>query len=205
MNRRARLGLALTTSLAAVLLPTSHAFAAGDGGGGGGGGGRRRWWTTGSVYSDLNVLLRAENGTPILKKYEVPATTETEATTEYCAQPVSYDAVPGVTASVNPLDGRQVWVLPLQGEWLPPYTGEVPVAEIEPCDAMPKYAMFVSEVELERLKLARTSDQVIADNSPRCRPSSRLPSRSPSTVPDGSPPTEPRWTRPRSSRRCTTR
>ena len=71
--------------------------------------------------------------------------------------------MPGVTASVNPLDGRQVWVLPLQGEWLPPYTGEVPVAEIEPCDAMPKYAMFVSEVELERLNLARTSDEVIAD------------------------------------------
>ena len=40
------------------------------------------------------IALRAENGTPILKKYEVPATTETDATTEYCVQPLSYSQIP---------------------------------------------------------------------------------------------------------------
>ena len=30
------------------------------------------------------------------------------------------------------------------------------------CDPQPQYAMFVSEVELERLNLARTADEVIA-------------------------------------------
>lgn len=108
------------------------------------------------------IALRAENGTPILKKYDVPATAETEATTEYCVQPVSYEQVPGVMSSTNPVDGRTVWVLPLQGEWILTPPDPLPVAEIEACDPWPQYAMFVSEVELERLNLARTADEVIA-------------------------------------------
>ena len=47
--------------------------------------------TTGSVYSDLVINLRDEAGAPLLAKYDVPATEESEATTEYCVQPVSYD------------------------------------------------------------------------------------------------------------------
>ena len=74
--------------------------------------------TTGSVYSDLVIALRAADGTPILKKYVVPATLETDATIEYCVQPVSYELVPGVPESTNPVDGRTVHVLPLQGEWI---------------------------------------------------------------------------------------
>ncbi len=108
------------------------------------------------------IALRAEDGTPIIKKYEVPATTETDATTEYCVQPVSYVTVPGVTSSTNPVDGREVWVLPLQGEWILTPPDPLPVAEIEACDPWPQYAMFVSEVEMERLNLARTADEVIA-------------------------------------------
>ena len=38
----------------------------------------------------------------------------------------------------------------------------LPVPEIEACDPWPQYAMFVSEVEMERLNLARTADEVIA-------------------------------------------
>lgn len=144
-----------------LFLPTQALAAEGEGGGGGGGG--HPTDNTGSLYSDLVVALRAEDGTPVLKKYDVPADAETEATTEFCVQPVSYEPVPGVSASTNPLDGREVWVLPLQGEWLPPYTGEIPVEEIEACDPKPQYAMFVVEAELERLNLARTSDEVIAD------------------------------------------
>ena len=133
----------------------------GDGGGGGGGGGGHPEDTTGSVYSDLVINLRDEAGAPILAKYDVPATEESEATTEYCVQPVSYDPVPGLTSEVNLVDGRDVWVLPLQGEWIADPPNPLPVAEIEPCDPWPQYAMFVSEVELERLNLARTDDRVL--------------------------------------------
>ena len=124
---------------------------------------RRRRDDTGSLYADLTVVLRAADGTPILKKYVVPPTAETpEATVEYCVQPVSYVPIPGVTSSINPVDGREVWVVPLQGEWIDTPPDPLPVAEIEACDPQPQYAAFVSEVEMERLNLARTSDDVIA-------------------------------------------
>ncbi len=130
---------------------------------------RWRWWRrwrwggapdTGSLYSDLVVALRAADGTPILTEYTV--TGEEGVSLEYCVQPVSYTAVPGVTPITNPLDGRQVWVLPLQGQWIDNPVDPLPVEEIEPCDPMPQYAMFVAEAELERLNLTRTSDDVLA-------------------------------------------
>ncbi len=167
MKTRTRGGSILAAAAAALLLLPAPAWAAGGGGGsggsGGGGGGAAggSGTTTGSLYSDLIIVLRDANGAPILKKYVVPATTETAATTEYCVQPVSYEAVPGLTSSANPVDGRDVWVIPLQGEWIGS-TDPLPVAEIEACDPWPQYAMFVSEVELERLNLARTADEVIA-------------------------------------------
>lgn len=106
------------------------------------------------------IALRAGNGTPVLKKYVVPATTETVESTEYCVQPVSYVPVPGVSSSMNPVDGRTVWVIPLQGEWIS--AGPLPVEFTGACDPQPQYAMFVKEVDLERLNLARTADDVIA-------------------------------------------
>lgn len=156
--------------MALALAPS--ALAAGNGGGGGGsgsgggsggsGGSGSGDSSTGSLYSDLYLVLRAPNGTPILKQYAVPATETDPATTEYCVQPVSYEAVPGLVSQANPVDGRQVWVLPLQGQWLTNPVDPLPVAEIEACDPQPQYAMFVQEVELERLNLARTADEVIA-------------------------------------------
>ncbi len=115
---------------------------------------------TGSLYSDLVVALRAEDGTSLLKEYVVAG--EEGTAVEYCVQPVSYAQVPGVGSIVNPLDGRDVWVLPLQGEWIDHPVDPLPVAEIEACDPQPQYAMFVSEAELERLNLTRTSDEVLA-------------------------------------------
>ena len=163
----------LATATAALLILSTPALAAGGGGGGGAGrggggtgggsaGGGGGASTTGSIYADLVIALRDVDGTPTLKKYEVPATSETDATTEYCVQPVSYEKVPGVTSSTNPVDGREVWVLPLQGEWILDPPDPLPVEEIEACDPWPQYAMFVSEVEMERLNLARTADEVIA-------------------------------------------
>ncbi len=148
--------------LAAVLLFSSPALAAGSGSGSGGTGGSGST-TPGSAYSDLWYALRAPDGAPILKKYIVPATSETsEPTTEYCSQPVSYQAVPGVPSTINPVDGRTVWVIPLQGEWIANPPDPLPVDAISACDPQPQYAMFVSEVDLERLNLARTSEDVLA-------------------------------------------
>ncbi|MGM0386438.1 MAG: hypothetical protein ACQERF_10735, partial [Actinomycetota bacterium] len=65
---------------------------------------------------------------------------------------------PHWTGETNPVDGRSVWVLPLQGEWIDNPVNPLPVEEIEACDPMPQYAMFVQEAELERLNLARTAD-----------------------------------------------
>lgn len=160
MSHRSRLrNLAALGLAACVILPPSAAWAAGPGGGGGGGGGGGAS-DTGSLYSDLVVALREANGTPILTEYTV--TGEEGTTTEYCVQPVSYTAVPGITSVTNPLDGRPVWVLPLQGEWIDHPVDPLPVEEIEPCDPMPQYAMFVAEAELKRLNLTRTSDDVLA-------------------------------------------
>ena len=107
------------------------------------------------------IALRAEDGTPILKKYVVPETAEVAASIEYCVQPVSYVPIPGVTTSIpNPVDGRSVWIVPLQGALLTATT--VPPEFTGACDPQPQYGMYVSEVELERMNLARTADEVIA-------------------------------------------
>ncbi len=156
-TRRRGRSLLVTAVVAALMLPTQVQAAGGGGHGGSGdaGGGEE---STGSLYSDLVLALRDAEGAPVLKQYTVPGEGEDPPTVEQCVQPVSYERVPGVTASTNPVNDKPVWVLPLQGEWLP----NPPVEEIEACDPQPQYAMFVSEVELERLNLARTSDDVIA-------------------------------------------
>lgn len=163
MNLRSRGGVTLAAALAAALLVPQAALAAqGDGsGGGGGGGGGEPTDTTGSLYSDLVIALRDVEGRPVLKRYDVPATEEEEATTEYCVQPISYERVPGITAQTNDVDGRQVYVIPLQGELLDDDPSTWPAEELEVCDPLPEYAMFVHEVELERLNMARTADEVL--------------------------------------------
>jgi hypothetical protein len=149
------------SAFALVLAMASPAAAAGSGSGGGGSGGGGVD-TTGSIYSDLVIALRDASGAPILKMYDVPATETEPATTEYCVQPASYEPIPGITSLPNPVDGRQVWVVPLQGEWLDDANPPIPVEDIGACDPQPQYSMFVREVDLERLNLTRTSDEVIA-------------------------------------------
>ena len=153
-------GLIAAVVTAALAAPTAFAAGPGGGGGGAGGGGGGGGDTTGSVYSDLVIALRDTLGAPILQKYVVPETAETAAAVEYCVQPVSYEAVPGVSSTTNPVDGRTVWVVPLQGALIVGDT--VPAGFTGACDAQPQYAMFISEVELERLNLARTAEAVIA-------------------------------------------
>lgn len=156
-GRKRGLRVLLVSAVAASLTLTGATTATGAGTGGSGSGGSS---DVGSLYSDLVVALRAPDGTPLLKEYEV--TDETGTTTEYVVQPVSYSPVPGVKATINPLDGRQVWVIPLQGEWIENPVDPLPVAEIEAGDPQPQYAMFVAETELERLNLTRTSEAVLA-------------------------------------------
>lgn len=146
---------AMTAWLTFAGLQASGASPPGEGGGGSG-------TDVGSLYSDLVLALRAEDGTPILKEYLVPETEDSPETVEYGVQPVSYVPVPGVAPTVNPVDGRQVWVIPLQGEWIENPVDPLPVAEIEATDPQPQYAMFVAETELERLNLTRTSEEVLA-------------------------------------------
>ncbi len=165
MRMRRRTGGLVGVAVAMALVLPAPVFAAGSGGGGGGdsgSGGEGSGDTTGSDYSDLVRILRAENGTPLLRKYVVPATAETEATTEYCVQPVSFERQPGLVETTNPVDGATVYRIPLQGEWIGS-TEPLPVEEITACDPQPQYAMFVSEVELERLNMARTADSVLED------------------------------------------
>jgi Putative Ig domain len=157
-------GLLAATAMLSV--PALPALAAGPGGGGssGGGGGSGGGGSgTGSVYADLTINLRAANGSPILKKYVVPPTSESSSpTTEYCQQPVSYSPIPGVASTINPVDGRTVWTIPLQGEWITSPPDPLPVEAISACDPQPQYAMFVSEVVMERLNQARSTDDFLA-------------------------------------------
>ena len=169
MKVRTRRGTWIATIIAGALLAPQAALALsepdapGDGGGGGGGGGG-----SGDLYADLLVILRAEDGTPVLEDYTV--TDEEGTTIEYCVQPISYAEIPGHDAMTNPVDGRTVWRVPLVGDALTAgvageSVGGVIEAEDEeeegPCDIQADYAAYASEVELERLNMIRTSPDVI--------------------------------------------
>lgn len=158
-GQRWRVAAAVAATLAMLSSPALAANGSGSGGSGSGGNGGSTGGSTGSEYSDLNLVLRAQDGTPILQKYVVPATAETAETTEYCPQPVSYSAIPGVASSTtNPVDGQQVWVVPLMGQLIgtPGFTESTSA-----CDPQPPYAMFVSATELARMNLVRTTDSVL--------------------------------------------
>ena len=167
MNPHTRLGSMVgALAVLALVAPTGTALAAPPDGG---------MDTTGEDYSDLVVLLRDTDGTPALKKYDVPEVEEDTGlpvidpdtglqvtTPTYCVQPVSFDPLPGVPATPDPLvDGGSVYLVPLQGEWIGLPQEELPVTELEVCDPQPAYGMFVNEVELERLNMARTADRVM--------------------------------------------
>lgn len=156
MNIRARRGAFVSALILGALVAPQAALGMTPPGGGGGGGG------TGDLYADLLVVLRAEDGTPVLKDYTV--TVEDVTTIEYCVQPISYTEIPEVggtvpEVTVNEVDGRTVWLVPLVGEDIPEPTAEE--EEVGACDVQPDFAAYASEVELERLNFIRTSDAVI--------------------------------------------
>jgi hypothetical protein len=128
-----------------LVLPPPATAAPGDGGGGG----------TGEVYSDLFIALRDLDGVPILSKtfWEgVPG----DAVPVTCIQPISYDLTLGAPQDTNPVDGRTVSLIPLVGEGS---TEQDPVAEDTACG--PQTGFIAEEVDLERLNLVRTSDEVL--------------------------------------------
>ncbi|MDO8363964.1 MAG: hypothetical protein Q7V88_13785 [Actinomycetota bacterium] len=114
---------------------------------------------TGDVFADLIVVLRDEDGVPLLRQFVVPSDVSPGLTEEmYCVQPMSTTSIPAVLPVENPADGRQVYLIPLMGDpgAPPPPEGE----EVEVCDPQPSYAMYVQEAELERLNMARQPDEV---------------------------------------------
>ncbi len=113
----------------------------GKGGGGGGGGANKK----GDVYADLVLLYRAVDGRPIMKEFGTTA----------CLQPVSYSAIPGVTSVNNPVNGKDVWRVPLVGD------GTVTPEPETACDVDPAFTTYVKEVELGRLNLGRAPSKVL--------------------------------------------
>jgi hypothetical protein len=113
---------------------------------GGGGGGKP---DKGDLYSDLVPLLRSVDGLPLMVSFG----------TEQCLQPVSYTAIPGLTSVVNPVDGEQVWKVPLVGE-LPTVPAEEE-EEVEVCDPQPLYTDYLVEVEFGRLNMGRSPEDVL--------------------------------------------
>ena len=158
MRKSALIGGLATALASMVLVLPPPAVSAAPGGGGGGGGG------SGEVYADLFVALRDEDGVPILSEtfYEEGPVTVT------CIQPISYAAIPSdpadpsspsLPSTPNPADGRDVYLVPLQGE--ASLDGGDPVPEDTACAPQTEFVPYVSEVELERLNLVRTSDEVL--------------------------------------------
>ena len=129
----------------------------GPGGGTPGGGSGK-----GDLYADLVYLYRSADGLPILRSLAG----------ESCLQPVSYTAVAGVSPVTNPLNGEDVWLLPLVGETMTASAAFAPSMaaedddhededELEACDVQPAYATYVREVEIGRLNMGRAPDKVI--------------------------------------------
>jgi hypothetical protein len=110
---------------------------------------------TGEIYSDLFIALRDRDGVPILSEtfWEGVAPDAVPVT---CIQPISYAFVDGATKTTNPADGRAVWLIPLQGQGS---TESRPVAEDTACLAQAGFT--AEEVDLERLNLVRTSNEVL--------------------------------------------
>ena len=146
-------GLAVALASMVLVLPPPAVSAAPGGGGGG---------SSDIDYSDLVFVLRDVNGVPI------PATFSTAEGDVACVQPISYTPIPDAVApgtflpsTTNGVDGRQAYLVPLAGE-LPAVAPVEEEEEVEVCDPQLAYATYVSEVELERLNLVRTSDEVLS-------------------------------------------
>ena len=110
----------------------------------------------GNLYADLVFLYRSEEGLPIMR----------ELGGETCRQPVSYSAVPDVSPVTNPVNGEDVWLLPLVGDET---TSSQVISsheegedeELEACDVQLDYQEYMSEVEIGRLNVGRSPTSVL--------------------------------------------
>lgn len=144
-------GVLFVGAVALLVMGTAGAYAApgGKGGGNGGGGGGGK----GDIYSDLVLAYRDVTGLPIMAHFD------TAEGTEYCVQPVSYTAIDGLTPVTNPVNGEDVWLIPLMGGTVT--VAEEDTEEVEVCDPQVDYAGYVQEVDLERLNLGRSPSKVL--------------------------------------------
>ncbi len=112
---------------------------------------------TGETYSDLYIVQRTLDGIPMLSG---PFQEVSDASV-MCVKPIAfvdgvYADIPGIDATLNPVDGRLVDLVPLQGN-----TVSTPAADDTACLPQVGYEQYVAEVELERLNLARTNEEVL--------------------------------------------
>lgn len=112
--------------------------------------------TPGSIFSDLFIIQRTPNGVPIPSASFVE-----ESGSVTCVQPIAvvdgaYADIPDIASTTNPVDGRTVDLVPLQGN-----TVADPAADDTACLPQVGFEQYVAEADLERLNLARTSDEVI--------------------------------------------
>ena len=135
-------GLAAAAASMVLVLPPPAASAQTGGG-------------SGEIYADLLVVLRSEDGVPKTVTFDTA-----EGPVE-CIQPISYTEIPGISSVENPVDGRDVYLVPLEGEIASAPVAALEEEEAEPCDVQAAYAEYASEVELERLNLVRTTDKVL--------------------------------------------
>ena len=134
----------------------------GQGQGGGGGGGNSGGNSgnsknpKGNLYSDLWVIARNASGVPITVSYTVAGENGTETST--CVQPITFNGGVGFPAlsgpDLYPYDSP-AYLIPLAGD-------EAPALDLEPCDVLPEYAAYVSEVDLGRLNLGRSPERVLS-------------------------------------------
>ncbi len=111
---------------------------------------------TGSTFSDLYIIQRTVNGVPMpsgpFQEVGGPVT---------CVSPIAvidgaYADIPGIPSTTNPVDGRLVDLVPLRGN-----TVTTPAEDDTACLPQVGFEQYVAEVDLERLNLARTSDEVL--------------------------------------------
>jgi len=108
----------------------------------------------GELFADLVYLLRTVDGLPMMR----------DVGGETCLQPVSYSEVPGLDPVTNPVNGEDVWVLPLAGDAVvsASVTSADEDGEVEACDVQLEYQEYMHEVEIGRLNVGRSPDDVLA-------------------------------------------
>lgn len=178
--------LAVACQDAAGPAPPDLALQAKGGNGGGNGGGSNNPGPgnkKGDLYADLVFLFRDADGLPLLKSYDV------EGEAVLCVQPVSYLPLPiletevpvQIEKTVNPVNGLDVWLIPLYGDYMPPAPTDADVAApdgddseevaLAPCDPYGElndageliltYGGYAEEVPFGRLNIGRAPERTV--------------------------------------------